>query len=105
MKTTKVLATLLLSAVLFSGCTFKDQKAVIKVNNHAITQGEFDKLLEQQIESSPFAKMGDLKSNKDGFLYLMNAQSVVNQLVVQELMDQEAKNRGIKVTNKDVDAE
>ena len=47
--------------------------------------------------------MGDLKGNKDGFLYLMVEQNVINQLIVQELLNQEAESRDIKVTNKDVD--
>lgn len=44
-----------------------------------------------------------MKGNKDGFLYLMTEQRVINQLIIQEILNQEAKARGIKVTNKDVD--
>lgn len=47
--------------------------------------------------------MGDMKGNKDGFLYLMTEQRVINQLIIQEILNQEAKARGIKVSNKDVD--
>jgi len=59
--------------------------------------------MDQAIGQSPFGKMGDLKGNKDGFLYLMMEQKVINQLIIQELLNQEAEARGIKITNKDVD--
>ncbi len=107
MKGSKILATLMLSAMLFTGCGLKDQQAIIKINDGAITQKEYDEMMEQQIAQSPFSKMnvGDMKGNKDGFLYLMTEQRVINQLIIQELLDQEANTRGIKVTNKDVDKE
>ena len=103
MKASKLLVTLALSAVLFTGCGVKNQNAIIKINDQAITQAEYDKLMDKNIGQSPFGKMGDLKGNKDGFLYLMMEQNVVNQLIITELLDQEANERGIKVTNKDVD--
>lgn len=105
MKGSKILATLLLSAVLFSGCGLKDNNAIIKVNNHAITQKQYDELMDKSISISPFANMGDMKGNKDGFLYLMTEQRVVNQLIIQEILNQEAEARGIKVSNKEVDEE
>ena len=103
MKASKLLVTLALSAVLFTGCGVKSQNAIIKINDQAITQAEYDKLMDRHIGQSPFGRMGDLKGNKDGFLYLMIEQNVVNQLIITELLEQEANDRGIKVTNKDVD--
>ena len=103
MKASKFLVTLALSAVLFTGCGIKNQNAIIKINDQAITQAEYDKLMDRSIDQSPFGKMGDLKGNKDGFLYLMMEQNVINQLIITELLEQEAKDRGIKVTGKDVD--
>jgi len=103
MNTKKLVATLALSALLFTGCGVKNQNAIIKINDKAITQAEYDKLMDQAIGQSPFGKMGDLKGNKDGFLYLMMEQKVINQLIIQELLNQEAEARGIKITNKDVD--
>ena len=104
MKVSKLVTTLALSALLFTGCGLKGGNAIITINDKPITQAEYDKLIDQAIGQSPFGKMGDLKGNKDGFLYLMTEQRVVNQLIIQELLDQEADARGIKVTNKDVDA-
>lgn len=103
MKASKLLVTLALSAVLFTGCGVKSQNAIIKINDQAITQAEYDKLMDRHIGQSPFGRMGDLKGNKDGFLYLMIEQNVINQLIITELLEQEANDRGIKVTNKDVD--
>ena len=102
MKVSKLVTTLALSALLFTGCGVKNN-AIITINDKPITQGEYDKLIDQAIGQSPFGKMGDLKGNKDGFLYLMTEQRVINQLIIQELLDQEAEARGIKVTNKDVE--
>ncbi|MBD5401487.1 hypothetical protein HDR58_01620 [bacterium] len=103
MKGSKILATLVLSAMLFTGCGLKDQKAVIKVGDGVITQKQYDELMDKSIAQSPLAQFGDMKGNKDGFLYLMTEQRVINQLIIQEILNQEAKSRGIKVSNKDVD--
>ena len=45
MKGSKVLATLMLSAMLFTGCGIKDQQAIIKVNDGVITLKEHDDLM------------------------------------------------------------
>lgn len=105
MKAAKLIATLLVAGMLFTGCGLKDSQAIIKINDTTITQGQFDKLLDKQIALSPFAKMGlgDIKEQKDGIMYLMTSRAVVTQLIISELLDQEAKARGIKVSNKDVD--
>lgn len=103
MKFSKLLATLALCTILFTGCGLKDQNAIIKVNNGAITQSEYDKMMDQSLAQVPFGKPEDLKGNKDGFFYLMTEQRVVNQLIVKELLEQEADKRGIKVSGKDVD--
>lgn len=105
MKGSKILATLMLSAMLFTGCGLKDQQAIIKVNDGVITLKEHDDLMSKQLAQSPFAKMSDadLTGNKDGFVYLMTEQGVINQLIIQKLLDQEADARGIKVSQKDID--
>ena len=103
MKAKKILATVMLSALLFTGCGLKDNQAIIKINDGAITQKQYNDIMNQNIATSPFGKMGDLKGNQDGFIYLMIEQNVINQLIIQELLNQEAEARNIKVTNKDVD--
>ena len=103
MKGSKLLATLLLSAMLFAGCGAKDQTAVIKVNDQVITQEQFDKALDEGLAQSPFGSMPGVKDNKDGFFYLMTAQNTVNQLIIQELLAQEASSRDIKVEKADLE--
>ena len=105
MRSKQLIATLALSAILFTGCSLKDQNAIIKVNGKAISKAKYESLIDKSINTSPFGKMGDLKANRDGFLYLMMEQQVVNQLVIEEILNQEAKKRGVKVTNKDVEQE
>ncbi len=104
MKGQKLLATLAISAVLFTGCGLKSMQGIIKVNDEVITQGQFDKLLDKQIDNSGFKKMGiDIKGNKEGFMYLMLKDRVINELIVNTLLEEEMAKRNIKVTNKDVD--
>lgn len=105
MKSTKLIATALVAGMLVTGCGIGPGRAIIKINNTAITQGEFNKAMDKQISMSPFAKMGgEVKNNKEGMLYLMTEKAVLNQLIVQKIMDQELKNRGIKVEDKEINA-
>lgn len=101
----KLLVTLVLAGVLVTGCGVKDQNAIIKINGKNISKASYEKLIDKSINTSPLGKMGDLKANKDGFLYLMMEQQVINQLILEEILNQEAKERGIKVTNSDIDKE
>jgi len=106
MKCKKAIVTLMAAGILFTGCGLKSQKAIIKVNNSAITQEDFDNLMDLQIANNPFAKMGgaeNFKKDKNGMLYLMTEQRVLNQLIIEKILDQEIKERGIKVSKKEVD--
>lgn len=99
----KLVATLAVSAVLFSGCGLK-KEAVIKINDTVITQAQYDKLFDQQANNSVFAKMGvNIKENPNGFMYLMIQDRVINELIVKTLLEQELEKRAIKVTKDDVD--
>ena len=104
MKGKKLLATLAISAVLFSGCGLKSGETIIKVNDQKISQGQFDTVFNKQINNSMFAKMGiDVKNDKNSFLYLMIKSRVIDELVVRALIDQEIEKRKIEVTNADVE--
>lgn len=52
MKSTKLLATLLVAGMLFTGCGLKNSQAIIKVNDKVITQNDFDKLMDKQLSAS-----------------------------------------------------
>ena len=104
MKGKKLLVTLAVSALLFSGCGFKGGNTIIKVNDTKITQSQFDKELNKQMGNSLFAQMGvDLKNNKNTFLINIIKVRVVNDLITRALLDKEMHSRGVKVSNKDVD--
>lgn len=107
MRTKKLLATILLAGILVTGCGLK-KDAIITINGSAITKQEFEKLMDKQIAQSPFAQMGmadGMKEHKDGMLYLMTEQGVINQMIVKELLDQELKAKNIKASSKEVNKE
>lgn len=104
MRSSKLLATVLIAGMLVTGCGIKSSKAIIKINNETITQKEFDKMMDKQISMSPFAKLGgDLAENKDSMLYLMTEKTVLNHLIVKTILDEEVSKHGIKVSNKEVE--
>lgn len=108
MKNKKLIVTLIAAGMLFAGCGVKNSQAIIKINNTTITQKDFDNLMDKQIAQSPFAKMGgveNFKKDKEGMLYLMTEQRVLNQLIIETLLNQEADKRGIKVSKQEVDEE
>ena len=104
MNTKKLLTTLAVSALLFSGCGLKSGETIIKVDDHKISQGQFDQIFDKQLSNSMFAKMGiNLKDDKNNFLYLMIKERVVNELIVRTLIDEELAKRKIEVTNADIE--
>lgn len=106
MKGKKLLATLAVSALLFTGCGLKSGETIIKVNDDKITQAQFDQILDKQIANSMFTKMGiDIKNGKNNFLYYMMKDKIVNELIIKTLIDEEIAKRKIEVTNADVENE
>ena len=104
MKGKKLLATLAVSAVLFSGCGLKSGENIITVNDTKITQGQFDEMLDKQANNGMVKALGiDVKSDKNSFIYLLLKERVTNELIVKALLEQEMAKRGIEVSNKDVD--
>lgn len=102
----KLFATIVVSTMLLTGCSFGPQKAIIKVNGQNITQSQFDSMLNEEAGNSMFAQMGiDVKKDKNSFLYLMMKDKIVNGLIIKELIDQEIDKRHIKVTKADTDKE
>ena len=103
MNAKKLLTTLAVSAVLFTGCGLKSGETIIKVNNTNISQSEFDKIFDKQVQNSMFAKLGLDMKDRNNFLYYMTKERIVNELIVRTLIEQEIAKRGIKVTNDDVE--
>jgi parvulin-like peptidyl-prolyl isomerase len=106
MNSKKLLATLAISTMLLTGCVFNQKDTIIKVNGQNITQSQFDSIFNKEISNSMFARMGvDIKKDKNGFLYLMIKDKVVNGLIVKSLINQEIEKRNIKITKEDTDKE
>ncbi len=105
MRHTKLMATLLVAGMLFTGCGIKNSKAIIKINNETITQKEFDQMMDKQLSNSPLSQLGggDLAKNKDSMFYLMTEKTVLNHLIVKTILEEEVNKRGIKVTNKELE--
>lgn len=103
MKGKKLLATVALSAILFTGCGIKSTQAIIKVNGQKITQSQFDESFKQASQGGMFAQLGiNVQDGKNSFLYYLIKDKVVNDLITKSLMQQEMDKRGIKVSNDDV---
>ncbi|MEI8128380.1 MAG: hypothetical protein WCG95_02070, partial [bacterium] len=68
MNSKKLFATLAISTMLLSGCTFNQKDTIIKVNDQNITQSQFDSIFDKAVGSSMFSQMGiDVKKDKSGF--------------------------------------
>ncbi|MBR3889611.1 peptidylprolyl isomerase [bacterium] len=101
----KLLATLVASVFLLSGCGLK-QNVVIKINNQDITKSQFDKAYEKAAKHSQLAQMGiDIPEDENNLMYLMVKDRVINDLIVRELLNQELKKRNITVTKKELEEE
>ncbi|MFA7658719.1 MAG: peptidylprolyl isomerase [Candidatus Gastranaerophilaceae bacterium] len=106
MNSKKLFATVAISTILLTGCTFNQKDTIVKVNGKSITQTQFDKVFDKAASNSMFAQMGiDVKKDKNSFLYLMIKDKVVNELIVKTLIDEEMTKRNIKVRREDTDAE
>lgn len=105
MKNLKFLVILLFATVLFTGCGVKNKEAIVKVNDHVITQADYDELFNQTAKNPALQAFGlnGKKVDKKGFMYLMIKDKVINELIVRALIDDEIQKRHITVTNKDTE--
>jgi len=105
----KILTVALLSTVLLTGCSFMNSgKGIIKVNDHIITQSEFDKAFDSEVDNSMFKALGGASNfvkSDDNLMYLIFKEKISNELIIKALLDDEIAKRGIKVTDEDIKAE
>lgn len=102
----KLLICAALSTVLLSGCSFMNSRnEIIKVNDIVITQGQFDKTFDKEINNSMFKAFGGadnfLKSD-DNIMYLLYKEKVSKELIIKALLDKEIEEKGIKVSDEDI---
>jgi len=104
----KLLATLVVSTVLFTGCTFLHKsEGIIKVNDTVITQADFDKAFDSAVDKSFLKAFGGSKNidKNDNPMLSIFKEKVVNELIVKAILDQEIAKRGIEATEEDVENE
>ena len=105
MKKFKLLVVLLFVAFIFTGCSLKNNEAIVKVNDRVITQADYDKLF-NQTANNPALQMFGLnakKVDKKSFMYTMIKDKVVNELIIRALLEDEIQKRHIVVTKQDTD--
>lgn len=105
MDSKKLFATIAISAMLLTGCTFNPGHTIVKVNGQRISQSQFDESFNLAANNSMFSQLGVNVKDKNNFFYLMLKDRVVNELIVKTLIDQEMNKRHIKVTKEDTDKE
>jgi parvulin-like peptidyl-prolyl isomerase len=97
-----------LSLLTFTGCgklaQIDNSKQLLKVNNAPITQKMFDKMFDMVYKSSPMASNKfDIKNPENKFVYLMFKDRAVRELIIRELIKQEAEKRNIKIKKEEID--
>lgn len=92
-----VIAALAMAALVVTGCQESDVAA--KVNGEVITNAELDKQLEQLKKQYP-----QMFTGADGEGRMLDfKQRLLDNLINQKLVEQAAKEKGIKITDADVD--
>lgn len=95
-----------LSAILFSGCTLgQNKEGIIKVNDDIITRGEFETIVDKEINNSPFKAFGgadNFVKEDSNVMYLIYKQKATRELIIKKLIESEVAKRGIKVTDEDI---
>ena len=105
----KLLACIAISTVLLTGCTFENKSSgIIKVNGQVITQAQFDKEFDKNVNNSMFKAFGGSKNfikSDENPMYAVFKEKVVNELIIKALIDEEIAKRGIDASKEDLQAE
>jgi len=99
------LALMAASMVFLSGCGQKEKAAtgpaVIKVNNSVITKG----MVDTSFKTGALASSNiDVNKPENRFIYLIYKNKTVNDLIVRELLTQEADKRKISISDEEIKA-
>ena len=103
MKFTKVFLSAMFSLVLFAGCT-PNNKAIITVNNEPIKRGEYDEIMNIIKNNPQFKNASEAEKAETSPVMLMTKESVVQDLIVKKLLDQEYKKRNITANDSEIEA-
>ncbi len=103
MKLTKTLIAAGLSIGLLTGCTL-DRTAIITVNGEPITKGEYEKVLNAQMNSPQMKQFAPELKSENGYIMLMTKDRITNELIVKKILEQQIKKHNIPVSNDDIKA-
>ncbi len=103
MKLTKTLIAAGLSIGLLTGCTL-DRTAIITVNGEPITKGEYEKVLNAQMNSPQMKQFAPELKSENGYIMLMTKDRITNELIVKKILEQQIKKHNIAVSNDDIKA-
>ena len=102
----KILVAAAVSALLLTGCSFKNpNSAIIKVNGDVITLSQFNKVIDKEINNSMFKAFGGSENfvkNDDNIMYLIYKEKVSKELIIKSLLDAEIAKRNITVSDEDM---
>lgn len=104
----KLLTCLAVSTVLLTGCSFGPKsEGIIKVNDHVITQAQFDEEFNKSIDQSFLKSFGGSKNIDVENNPLLNIfrEKVTKEIIIKTLLDEEIAKRGIEATDEDVQNE
>ena len=103
----KIVSCAIISLALLTGCT-TSSNGIIKVNDKVITQAQFDKALNEEINNSFLKNFGgsdNFVKSDDNIMYKIFKAKIVKSLIIKTLIDSEIEKRGIKVSDEDMKAE
>lgn len=103
----KFLTCATLSVILLSGCSFQ-KSGIIQVNDKVITKSQFEKVINKELDNSPFKAFGGAENfvkSDDNFMYIVYKEKAVKELIVKALLDDEIDKRGIKASDEDIKSE
>ena len=106
MKKLKLLAVLLFSTLVLSGCMFNNKEAIITVNSRPITQADYDNAYKAIIKSGIYAQYPDeMRKDPESLVYVDIKERVINELIIKELLAQEMEKKNITVTEQEINDE
>lgn len=95
---------LLMLALVFAGCSGKKEEVVAVVNGEEITKEQFDDYY-NMLKSSYESEAGKIDEDKDRMIIKNMQDKAYDDLVLQVLVKQQAEKEGIKIDEKEVEAD
>ncbi len=103
MKLSKILLASALVVFGLTGCG-QDKTAIIKVNDEAITKGQYEEAYNLETSSPQYQQVANFLADENSVMSLMLKDRIVNELVLKTIINQEVKKREISVTKEELAA-